>query len=175
MKKIKTPLKGLVAYQGKRFDDSRGFLREVFHKHIIKKNLIFSIVSSSKKNVLRGLHLQTKKTQDKYVTVLKGKILDVVVDVRKNSPTFGKHFKIILDEKNSKFLFIPKGFAHGFLGLGKENIILYSCTNYRHAKSEQSILWNDKKLKINWGIKNPTMSHKDKNAQVLSDFIKKNK
>jgi len=170
MKKIKTPFNGLLVYKGKKYNDKRGFLREVFHKHIVKKNLIFSVTSSSKKNVLRGLHLQTKKSQDKYVTVLKGKILDVVVDLRKKSKTYGKHFKIILDENNSKFLFIPKGFAHGFLGLGKENIVLYSCTNYRHSQSEKSILWNDKDLKINWGIKNPIISKKDKNAQKFKDI-----
>ena len=96
MKKIKTPFKGLLVYKGKRYNDKRGFLREVFQKCIIKKNLVFSVTSSSKKNVLRGLHLQTKKSQDKYVTVLKGKILDVVVDLRKKSKTYGKHFKSML-------------------------------------------------------------------------------
>ena len=89
MKKIKTPFNGLIVYQGKKFNDKRGFLREVFHKYIVQKNLVFSVVSSSKKNVIRGLHLQTNKTQDKYVTVLKGAILDVVVDLRKKSKTFG--------------------------------------------------------------------------------------
>jgi len=170
MKKIKTSLKGLNIYQGKKFYDKRGFLREVFHKHIVKKNLLFSVVSSSKKNVLRGLHLQTKKSQDKYISVLKGEILDVVVDLRKKSKTFGKHFKIVLNENNNKFLFIPKGFAHGFLGLGKENIVLYSCTNYRHKASEKSILWNDKDLKINWGIKKPIISKKDKFAKKFKDI-----
>tara|TARA_Y100001970_G_C14132383_1_gene802419 strand:- start:381 stop:899 length:519 start_codon:yes stop_codon:yes gene_type:complete len=170
MKKFKTPIKDLIVYQGKKFNDKRGFLREVFHRYIVKKNLLFSVVSSSKKNVIRGLHLQTKKAQDKYITVLKGKILDVVVDLRKNSKTFGKHFKIILDERNSKFLFIPKGFAHGFLGLNKENIVLYSCTNYRDVGSEKSILWNDKDLKINWGIKKPIISKKDKKAQKFKDI-----
>ena len=104
MKKIKTQLKDLYIFQGKKFSDSRGFLREVFHKKKIKKNLIFSIVSKSKKNTLRGLHLQKEKTQDKFITVLKGEILDVVVDLRKNSKTFGKHFKIILNDQNCKFL-----------------------------------------------------------------------
>ena len=170
MKKIKTPLKGLIVYKGKRYNDKRGFLREVFQKYIVKKNLVFSVTSSSKKNVLRGLHLQTKKSQDKYITVLKGKILDVVVDLRKKSKTYGKHFKIILDENNSKFLFIPKGFAHGFLGLSKENIVLYSCTNYRHAKSEKAILWNDKDLKIKWGINKPIISKKDRSAQKFKDI-----
>ena len=173
MKKIKTIFKDVKIYQGKKFYDKRGFLEEVFLENKIKKKLIFSIVSKSHKNVLRGLHLQTVRTQDKFITVLKGQILDVIVDLRRNSRTFGKYFKIILSEKNCKFLFIPKGFAHGFLGLKKENIVLYSCSNYRDIKSEQTVRWNDKDLKISWGIKKPILSKKDRNAQTLSQFLNK--
>jgi len=173
MIKIKTKFKGLNIYKGLKFNDARGYLRETFKQSIIKKKLPFSITSKSKKNVVRGLHLQTKNAQNKYIAVLKGSILDVVVDLRKNSKTFGKHFKIILSENNCKFLFIPKGFAHGFLGLEKENIVHYSCSNYRDMNSEQTILWNDPDLKIKWGIKKPIISQKDKNAQKLNDFLKK--
>ena len=97
----------------------------------------------------------------------------MIVDLRRNSRTFGKYFKIILSEKNCRFLFIPKGFAHGFLGLKKENIVLYSCSNYRDIKSEQTVRWNDKDLKISWGIKKPILSKKDRNAQTLSQFLNK--
>ena len=173
MKKIKTIFRDVKIYQGKKFYDKRGFLEEVFLENIIKKKLVFSIVSKSHKNVLRGLHLQTVRTQDKFITVLKGQILDVIVDLRRNSRTFGKYFKIILSEKNCRFLFIPKGFAHGFLGLKKENIVLYSCSNYRDIKSEQTVRWNDKDLKISWGIKKPILSKKDRNAQTLSQFLNK--
>lgn len=173
MKKIKTIFKDVKIYQGKKFYDKRGFLEEVFLENKIKKKLVFSIVSKSHKNVLRGLHLQTVRTQDKFITVLKGQILDVIVDLRRNSRTFGKYFKIILSEKNCRFLFIPKGFAHGFLGLKKENIVLYSCSNYRDIKSEQTVRWNDKDLKISWGIKKPILSKKDRNAQTLSQFLNK--
>lgn len=173
MKKIKTIFKDVKIYQGKKFYDKRGFLEEVFLESKIKKKLVFSIVSKSHKNVLRGLHLQTVRTQDKFITVLKGQILDVIVDLRRNSKTFGKYFKIILSEKNCRFLFIPKGFAHGFLGLKKENIVLYSCSNYRDIKSEQTVRWNDKDLKISWGIKKPILSKKDRNAQTLSQFLNK--
>ena len=173
MKKIKTIFKDVKIYQGKKFYDKRGFLEEVFLENKIKKKLVFSIVSKSRKNVLRGLHLQTVRTQDKFITVLKGQILDVIVDLRRNSRTFGKYFKIILSEKNCRFLFIPKGFAHGFLGLKKENIVLYSCSNYRDIKSEQTVRWNDKDLKISWGIKKPILSRKDRNAQTLSQFLNK--
>ena len=171
MNKIKTNIKGLIILKGKTFYDARGFLRETFKKKIIKKNLIFTIISKSNKNVLRGLHLQTINAQDKYISVLKGKILDVAVDLRKNSKTFGKHFKLILSEKNSKSFFIPKGFAHGFLGLDKENIILYGCTNYRSKNHEVSLLWNDPDLKINWGVKKPILSSKDNNAITLKRFL----
>ena len=94
------------------------------------------------------------------------------MDLRKKSKTFGKHFKIILSDKNCKGLFIPNGFAHGFLGIEKENIVLYGCSKYRNKKSEVSIRWNDPKLNINWGIKRPVLSEKDKNALTLDKFLK---
>ena len=125
-----------------------------------------------KKNVLRGLHLQTKYSQEKYVSVLKGAIIDVVVDLRKKSKTYGKHYKIILSDANAKSIFIPAGFAHGFLALKKENIIYYTCTNYRSAKHEVGILWNDKDLKIKWPIKNPVISKKDKKNIKFTVFKK---
>ena len=173
MKKIKTKFKDLYVFQGKTYYDNRGFLGEGFRTKLLKQKLIFAIFSKSKKNVLRGLHLQTIKPQAKFMSVLKGKILDVAVDLRKSSKTYKKHFKIILSQKNSKSLLIPKGFAHGFLCLDKENIVLYGCTNYRNKLSEKSIIWNDKELKINWGIKNPILSKKDKNAKSLATFLNK--
>ena len=103
---------------------------------------------------------------------MKGKILDVVVDLRKNSKTFGHHYKIILSEKKAKYLYVPKGFAHGFLGLEKENIVLYSCSNYRFSSYERSIKWNDKDLDINWGIKKPIISKRDSMASTLKEYIK---
>tara|TARA_B100001029_G_C14762263_1_gene286576 strand:- start:39 stop:557 length:519 start_codon:yes stop_codon:yes gene_type:complete len=172
MKIIKTKFKGLYVFEGQTFRDQRGFLRECFRKKIIKRNLVFSIVSKSKKNVLRGLHLQVHKPQEKFLTVLKGKILDVAVDLRRSSKTFGKHFKIILSEKKSNHLLIPKGFAHGFLSLEKESIVLYNCSTYRYKKGERSIIWNDKDLKIRWGIKNPVVSKKDQKGLTLKEFIK---
>ena len=172
MKIIKTKFKGLYVFEGQTFRDQRGFLRECFRKKIIKRNLVFSIVSKSKKNVLRGLHLQVHKPQEKFLTVLKGKILDVAVDLRRSSKTFGKHFKIILSEKKSNHLLIPKGFAHGFLSLEKESIVLYNCSTYRYKKGERSIIWNDKDLKIRWGIKNPVVSKKDQKGLTLKEFLK---
>ncbi len=170
MKIIKTKLKGSFILKGKIFYDQRGFLREAYKKKLIKKNLIFAIISKSKKNVLRGLHMQKRNPQDKYILVLKGKILDVIVDARKNSKTYGKHYKVVLSEKNGKSFFIPKGFFHGFLGLEKENIVLYGCTNYRDIKSETTVKWNDADLKIKWPIKKPILSKKDKKGIKFSEL-----
>ena len=163
MKISKTKFKGILIFETQSFKDNRGYFRELTHQKFINKNLIFTVVSKSKKNVLRGLHMQKKFQQGKYVSVIKGKILDVVVDCRKNSKTFGKHFKIILSQKNSKSIYIPPGFIHGFLGKDNDNIVVYSCTNYRNKNSEIGVLWNDKDLKIDWKIKKPILSKKDLN------------
>ena len=173
MKLIKTKFKNLIVFKKKYFTDSRGYFLELYKRKIIKKDFPFTCISYSKKNVVRGLHLQTKNTQAKYVSVLKGKILDVVVDLRKNSKTYGKTFKIILSEKNSKSLYIPEGFAHGFCALEKENIVVYSCTKYRNKKSEITINYNDKNLKIKWPLRKKIVSKKDKDAISLLEFEKK--
>ena len=130
----------------KTFKDRRGFLQEIMKNK--SKKFKFSLLVKSKKNVFRGLHFQLKKPQAKYITVIKGKILDVVVDLRKKSKTFGKSFSILLTDKNRKSIFIPAGFAHGFLTLDKENIIHYSCTEYRSIGNEYSLSYKDPKLKI---------------------------
>ena len=169
MKIHKTKFKNLLVFKSKNFFDNRGHFRELALEKKIKKKLIFTVMSKSKKNVLRGLHMQKKLKQGKYISCLKGEILDVVVDCRKKSKTFGKHFKIILSEKNCKSIYIPPGFLHGFLGLGKENIVIYGCTNYRDQKSEIGVNWNDKDLKINWKIKKPILSPKDKNNHKFKD------
>ena len=111
-------------------------------------------------------------TTDKFISVLKGKIFDVAVDLRKNSKTFGKYYGCILSEKNSKSIFIPPGFAHGFQALGKENYIVYSCTKYRHSISEISIKFNDKDLNIEWPSKKMILSPKDKGALSFKEFKK---
>ena len=168
----KTLFKDLEIYETKIFNDNRGNVREAFNSKDNKKQLRLSVVSKSKKNVIRGLHYQIKKPQDKLIGVLKGKILDVVVDLRKNSKTFGKHFKIILSDKNGKMLFVPKGFAHGFLGLSDDNIVLYSCSDFRYPQYERSIKWNDKNLNIKWGINNPIISKRDRSAQSFVDILR---
>ncbi len=154
--------------------DQRGSFREVFKKKFFKnKNFVFTCVSTSKKNVLRGMHLQTQNSQGKYLTVLKGEILDVCIDLRKNSKTFGKYFKINISDNNGISVYIPPGFAHGFLGLKKENIISYHCTNYRSKSHEIGIIWNDNDIKVKWPIKKPILSKKDKKNISFKDYIKK--
>jgi|TARA_B110000444_G_C18584739_1_gene475633 dTDP-4-dehydrorhamnose 3,5-epimerase len=174
MKIKKTKFKDLKIIKGKIFYDDRGFFKEIYQKKILKKhNPIFWCMSKSKKNVFRGLHLQKNKMQEKFVTVIKGKILDIVVDLRHNSKTFGKHFKIILSDKNAKSILIPAGFAHGFMGLEIENIILYSNNKYRSQKDEMGLLWSDKNLKINLPKKKLIISKKDKANMELAEFLKK--
>ena len=128
-------------------------------------------MSYSKQNVVRGLHIQTKNSQGKFVTVIKGKVFDVAIDLRKNSKTFGKVYSCILSEKNSKSIFIPEGFAHGFQGLGKENYIIYSCTKYREKNSEVTIdIW-DKDLNIKWPSKKKIISKKDNKGIAFRKFV----
>ncbi len=172
MKIIKTKFKELLIYESKNFIDNRGYFRELTIEKIIKKKLIFTVVSKSKKNVLRGLHMQKNNMQGKYLSVVKGKILDVVVDCRKNSKTFGKNYKIILSQRNSKSIYIPAGFLHGFLGLEDENIVVYGCTKYRDKDSEIGVMWNDPNLGINWPIKKPITSIKDKQNISYKEFLK---
>ena len=133
---MKIKIKGITIYKSKIYKDSRGYFAEIYKKKFLKKNLIFNCLSSSKKNVLRGLHLQTKNSQAKFITVVSGKIFDVAVDLRRNSKTFGKLFTITLPCKSYNSIYIPEGFAHGFCGLSKNNIIYYCCSNYREKKYE---------------------------------------
>ena len=162
MKIIKTKIKDLVLLKTKIYKDKRGFFKEVEKKKILKKKFIFDCFSFSKKNTLRGMHFQNKKSQAKIVTVVQGKILDVVVDLRKNSKTFGKYFSIKMSQNSNFSLYIPEKFAHGFLCLSKECSVYYKCTNYRDKKSETTIKWNDRKLNIKWPIRKPILSKKDK-------------
>ncbi len=170
MQIIKTKIKDLVLVKTSIYKDKRGFFKEVEKKRILKKKFIFDCFSYSKKNTLRGMHLQTKKSQAKIISVVQGKILDVVVDLRKNSKTYGKYFSIEISQNSNFSLFIPQKFAHGFLCLTKECAVYYKCTNYRDKNSETTIKWNDKKLNINWPVKKPILSKKDKNGINFEDF-----
>jgi len=171
MKIVNTKFQGLKIIKGINYYDNRGYFRETFKNSFFRnKNFIFWCMSKSKKNVIRGLHLQKEFRQDKFVSVVKGKIFDVVVDLRKKEKTYGKKYSIILSEKNSTSLFIPAGFAHGFCTMAKENLVFYGCTNYRSKDDEIGILWNDSELKIKWPTKKPIISQKDRKLRTFYDF-----
>ena len=169
----KTLFKDLLVIENSSFKDSRGYFKELLLEKNLNIKFLFTVMSFSKKNVIRGLHLQTKKSQGKFISVIKGKIFDVAVDLRKSSKTFGRYYKSILSEKNCRSIYIPPGFAHGFCTLEKENYVIYSCTNYRDKNSEAGIKYNDKILNIKWPVKNPIISSKDKNNLDFNQFVKK--
>ena len=163
-------IKGIKVFKSKIYKDKRGYFKEIFKENMVKKNFIFNCISYSKKNVLRGLHIQTKNSQGKFLTIIKGEIFDVVVDLRKNSKTFGKYFSVILNKTTYTSIYIPEGFAHGFCGLDKENIVYYGCSNYREKDYEIGILWDDKDLNIKWPVKNPILSRKDSKNISFKEF-----
>ena len=172
MKLLKTKINGPKIIKTTIFKDSRGFLKEVYRKNIINNiEFPFDVMSYSKKNVLRGMHIQTKNSQAKIITVTHGKILDVAVDLRKTSKSFGKYVGIIISDKDDYSFYIPEGFAHGFLCLSKECTVNYKCSNYREPKYERTLSWNDKDVKIKWPVKKPILSHKDENLGLsLNEF-----
>ena len=170
MKIIKTKFKDLLILKTNVFKDKRGFFKEIEKKKILNKRFIFDCLSHSKKNTLRGLHIQRKNPQAKLLTVAQGEILDVVVDLRKNSKTFGKHFSIKMTQDCNFSLFVPEGFAHGFLCLSKVCTLYYKCSNYRNKNSETTLKWNDKTLKIKWPVKKPILSKKDKKGISFEEF-----
>ena len=173
MRVIKTEFKGLKVIQQKKHGDNRGYLRETFIKKIIRwDELIFDYATTSKRNVLRGYHFQSKFKQVKFVSVIKGRILDCVIDLRKKSKTFGKIFCIELSETNCKSLYIPEGFAHAYYSFSNLNIIYYKLSNYYHPEYEDGIIWNDKSLKNKWPTKTPVVSAKDKKLKTFLSFKK---
>jgi dTDP-4-dehydrorhamnose 3,5-epimerase len=171
-----TGFEGLFLIEPKIFQDERGYFFEAWNRDLFTQNgldvqFLQDNQSMSVKDVVRGLHFQIPPwEQGKLVRVISGSVLDVVVDLRKNQPTFGKHYKCVLDTLAKKMLWIPPGFAHGFRTLKDNTIFFYKCTQvYNHA-SDRSILWNDAQLNIDWGIENPTVSEKDQYAMKFSSF-----
>ena len=171
MKIKKTFIEGLKIIKSEKYQDKRGYFREVFLEKVLENRFVFSCLSKSKKNVFRGIHIQTKNPQAKFISVIKGEILDVIIDLRKKSKTFGKLFKIKLSEKNATSVFIPRGCAHGFLGLKKENLVYYLCDQYRQEKFETGITLNDKNIKIKWP-KKIILSEKDKKNISINEYKK---
>ena len=182
MKVEETHLKGCFVITPQVFKDERGYFFESFNKSKFEEltnastNFVQDNQSTSSKGVLRGLHLQTGEfEQAKLVRVIRGEVLDVCVDLRKKSRTFGQHFSIVLNEKENKQLYIPRGFAHGFLTLSDNTIFAYKCDNYYNKASESGIVYNDKTLKINWGLeKGLLLSNKDKELPTFETFLNEN-
>lgn len=174
---IQTELEGAVILEPKFFADERGyffesFSQKEFEKNVLKTSFVQDNESRSTYGVLRGLHFQkAPDAQSKLVRVVKGKVLDVAVDIRKGSPSFGKHIVVELSEENKRQFFIPRGFAHGFVVLSEEAIFQYKCDNYYAPQSEGGLLWNDPMLEIDWQI--PTddiiLSTKDIKNPLLKD------
>jgi dTDP-4-dehydrorhamnose 3,5-epimerase len=173
----KTIIEGVLVIKPQVFYDPRGYFFEPYNADRYKSTGIeFDFIqdnqSLSQKNALRGLHFQAPPfDQGKLVRVVKGAVIDVVVDIRKHSPTFGHHFKLELSESNFLQLWIPPGFAHGFVTLEDNTIFEYKCTNYYNKMSEGGIRWNDEDIAINWNVSEPIISDKDSELPLLRDFI----
>ena len=171
-----TNIEGLLIIKPRVFGDERGYFFESFREDIMKSNGVTSKFvqdnqSMSSKGILRGLHFQKDPfAQGKLVRVIKGSVLDVAVDIRKKSPTYGQHFLIELNEENKTMFYIPPGFAHGFLTLEDDTLFSYKCTNYYNKESEGAIRWNSKSLNVDLGIVNPILSSKDATAPTFDEF-----
>lgn len=172
----KNVISGLCVLTPRVFDDPRGYFFESYSKISfvdagITDDFVQSNQSLSQKGVLRGLHFQAPPhAQSKLVRVIQGAVLDVAVDIRKNSPTYGKYFGLELTEENKWMMYIPEGFAHGFVTLRDNTIFSYKCTNYYNKPAEGCLLWNDPAIGINWNVSDPLLSDKDKEGQLLKDF-----
>jgi dTDP-4-dehydrorhamnose 3,5-epimerase len=173
-----TPIEGLYEIQPKVFPDDRGWFFELFKEGPFSElenpvKFVQDNLSFSRKNVIRGLHLQLHPfNQAKLVTVIKGKVLDVVVDLRKGSATFGKTFQCILDDEKHNVLSIPPDFAHGFSAL-EDSYFYYKCSNVYNPKFETGIRWNDPQLRIDWQVQTPTLSAKDRTLPAMEDLLRK--
>lgn len=169
---ISTRFEGLYEIQPKVFGDQRGYFLESFRKNTfhdlgITQDFVQDNESFSVKGTLRGLHFQAAPfAQAKLVRVVTGKVLDVALDIRKDSPTFGQHHTVVLSAEKHNMFLVPNGFAHGFVAL-EDSVFCYKCSNYYHQASEGGILWNDPVLGIDWGLEEPIVSEKD---ERLSNF-----
>lgn len=175
---IETEIQGVFIIETNKFEDHRGYFQETYHYGNFKKaglDMLFvqDNESKSKKGVLRGLHFQTEFSQGKLIRVLEGELFDVAVDLRKNSKSFGKWVSVVLSSYNNKMLYIPEGFAHGFLVLSDKARISYKCTQFYYKEYESGIAWNDKELNIDWPINlidNVILSDKDLKLQSFEEY-----
>jgi dTDP-4-dehydrorhamnose 3,5-epimerase len=157
------------------FEDDRGYFFESYRKSILKEagildDFIQDNVSKSYRNAIRGLHYQVENPQAKLVQCLKGSILDVAVDLRQDSPSFGNYVAIKLSDVSKRMLYIPKGFAHGFSVLSDEAIVTYKCSDYYNAEGERGVRWDDPLIRINWDVNRPILSEKDRKLPLFSSL-----
>ena len=175
MKVLQTPLAGALVLEPKVFADDRGFFLESYNEKAfeeigIRGKFVQDNHSYSKRGVLRGLHYQVVKPQGKLVRVVSGEVLDVLVDLRRSSPTFGRWHGVKLSGENRRLAWIPAGFAHGFYVLSDSAHVLYKASEFYFAELERTVLWNDPDLKINWeNVEEPLLSEKDKKGKRLKD------
>jgi dTDP-4-dehydrorhamnose 3,5-epimerase len=168
-------LKGIIEITPRIFEDERGMFFEAFNDKVFKDNgldvqFVQDNQSFSVKNVVRGLHFQKEPfAQGKLVRVISGKVLDIVVDIRKDSATYGQHLKVILDGKKNNMVYVPGGFAHGFTAL-EDTVFIYKCTHLYNKSAESGILWSDPQLAIDWEVANPILSEKDKFLSLFSQI-----
>ena len=174
MKRIETDLPGHVIFEPRVFGDERGYFfesfnRDVLDQHGLPVNFVQGNVSSSLRGVLRGLHYQWPKAQGKFVSVLEGEVWDVAVDIRRGSPCFGKWAAILLSAENRRHVWIPEGFAHGFVVLSERALFTYLCTATYDPAADANIRWDDADLAIDWPLADPQLSGKDAKAPFLAD------
>lgn len=170
------PLAGLRLIEPTRFDDARGYFFEAYHHRKLRdagfsEAFVQDNVSFSTRNVLRGLHFQYPAWQGKLVMCLRGEIFDVAVDLRRDSPSFGKWHAEVLSERNHRHLYLPQGFAHGFCVLSDEALVHYKCTDYYSAKDECTLIWNDPAVGIEWPVQVPSLSEKDAKGKPLAELV----
>ena len=174
---IQTPIEGLLLIKPAVFIDERGYFLESYNQSDFKSagisdNFVQDNRSMSTKGALRGLHFQSPPyAQSKLICVISGSVLDIVVDIRKNSSTYGKYYSVELSGDNFMQLYVPKGFAHGFLTLEDNTVFTYKCCDYYNKESEGGLMWNDALLSIPWGVQNPVLSEKDKNFIAFDQFV----
>ncbi|MCW9705904.1 dTDP-4-dehydrorhamnose 3,5-epimerase [Fodinibius salsisoli] len=177
MEIVSTNIEDVLLLKPEVYRDKRGFFLETYREEHLRKrgidtHFVQDNLSKSQQNTVRGLHYQIEQQQDKLLMVMQGRILDVAVDLRFDSPTFGQHTAVELWERNRHQLFIPKGFAHGFSVLSEEALVYYKCSDYYFPEGERGLRWNDPELGINWQIKSPIVSEKDQQQPLLKEIAK---
>jgi dTDP-4-dehydrorhamnose 3,5-epimerase len=171
----KTPLEGVLLIQPRRFEDDRGYFYESYNRdryagHGLEIDFVQDNMSLSRRGVLRGLHFQHPRAQSKLVSVLAGEVYDVVVDIRPDSPTFGRSFGTVLSERAGRQMFIPEGFAHGFVTLSEDAVFAYKCSEYYHPGDEYTLRWDDSELAIEWPVAEPLVSQKDAEGRSFGEI-----